>query len=507
MKKETFLLIGFIVLKFLLQFGLMDPAYDLHRDEYLYLDQGQHLAWGFLSVPPLTSWVSALIHALGNGVFWVRFFPALFGAATIFLVWKAIKTLGGNLFALTLGATGVLLSSLLRLNGLYQPNSFDVLCWTGCYFVMIQYFRTGHAKWLFTAAVCFALGVLNKYNIVFLLCGLVPGMLLTPQRKVFLQPKVYAAGLLSVILILPNLLWQYHNHFPVIRHMAELTKNQLVHVDRLGFLKSQLLFFMGAVPVIIAALYALLVYKPFKPYRCFFWSMVFTLATFTYFKAKDYYAIGIYPIYIAFGAVYLGNLWQGRRKIYLRAAVMVIPVLLFIPIYNIAFPNKSPEYIVQHQQSYKAWGMLRWEDGKDHQLPQDFSDMLGWKELAEHVDRTYATLPNKNETLILCDNYGQAGAINYYTKQNVQAVSFNADYINWIDGTKHYTNLIRVKENNSVATELAETAPYFENSWIAGSITDTHSREYGTTIFAFTGANIDINQRIQAEIDENKNGH
>ncbi|KKX47100.1 hypothetical protein L950_0228290 [Sphingobacterium sp. IITKGP-BTPF85] len=27
--------------------------------------------------------------------------------------------------------------------------------------------------------------------------------------------------------------------------------------------------------------------------------------------------------------------------------------------------------------------MLTWEDGKEHQLPQDFADMLGWKELAK----------------------------------------------------------------------------------------------------------------------------
>lgn len=62
-------------------------------------------------------------------------------------------------------------------------------------------------------------------------------------------------------------------------------------------------------------------------------------------------------------------------------------------------------------------GMLRWEDGKDHQLPQDFADMLGWKELARKTDSLYALLPNQKETIILCDNYGQAGAINFYSKK------------------------------------------------------------------------------------------
>ena len=85
------------------------------------------MAWGFQSVPPFTSWISYLIHLLGNTFFWIKFFPTLFGALTILIVWKAIEELNGNLFALILGATCVLFSALLRLNTLYQPNSFDVL--------------------------------------------------------------------------------------------------------------------------------------------------------------------------------------------------------------------------------------------------------------------------------------------------------------------------------------------------------------------------------------------
>ena len=151
--------------------------------------------------------------------------------------------------------------------------------------------------------------------------------------------------------------------------------------------------------------------------------------------------------------------------------------------------------------------MLRWEDGKDHLLPQDFADMLGWKELALKVDSIYSKIQNKEKTLILCDNYGQAGAINYYTRQNVKAVSFNADYIDWFDLTKNYENLIRIKEASEVDDELKETSPFFETSSIAGSITNKYSREFGTTIFTFIGAKIDVNKRIKDEIDEKKNYH
>jgi hypothetical protein len=504
MTKKTIILFGFIGLKFLLQFLLLSSVYELQRDEFLHLDQANHLAWGYLSVPPLTSWTSYIIQLLGNSIFWIKFFPALYGALTIFIVWKAIEELNGNLFALILGATGVLFSSLLRTNTLYQPNSLDVLSWTILYFILIKYIKTEDLKWLYVGAIAFAIGFLNKYNIVFLLIGVFPSLLITKHRKIFLRPGLYLAILMGFIFILPNLVWQYNNNFPVFYHLKELKQTQLVNVNRFDFLKNQLLFFIGSLIVIFSSFYALLFYKPFQKYRLFFFSILFTLIAFLYFHAKDYYAIGIYPIYIAFGSVFLADVLKDGWKKYLQPIAIAVPLLLFIPIYNVAFPNKSPEYIVQHSEKYKKFGLLRWEDGKDHLLPQDFADMLGWKELALKVDSAYIKLPNKNKTLILCDNYGQAGAINFYTKQNLKAVSFNADYLNWFDLSKEYDNLITIKEAKEVNVELQETSPFFQNSTLAGLITNQYAREYGTGIFVFTGAKIDIRQRIKNTIEEKK---
>ena len=505
MTKKTIILLGFILLKFLLQSILISSNYDLQRDEYLHLNQAHHLAWGFQSVPPFTSWISYIILLLGNTIFWVKFFPTLFGALTIFIVWKAIEELNGNLFALILGATCVLFSVLLRLNTLYQPNSFDVLSWTTFYFTIIKYFKTENTKWLFIGAVVFAIGFLNKYNIVFLIIGLLPAILLTEHRKVFAKKAFYFSLFIGLIIILPNLIWQYKNNFPVIGHLKELADTQLINVDRLGFLKSQIFFFIGSLFVIISGLYALMFYQPFKKYKAFFWAIFFTLFVFIYFKAKDYYAIGLYPIYISFGSVFLADkIKQGWKK-YLQPVFIIIPILFFIPMYNIIFPNKSPEYIINHTQSYQKLGLLRWEDGKDHSLPQDFADMLGWKELAFKVDSIYAKLPNKDKTLILCDNYGQAGAINYYTHQNIKAVSFSADYIDWFDLSKKYENLLRIKELSGTETELKKTASFFETSTITDSITNKYAREFGTSIFVFIGAKIDIRKRIEAEIQEKKN--
>ena len=502
MTKKTIILIGFIILKFVLQYVLLSPEYDLQRDEYLHLDQAHHLAWGYLSVPPVTSWISYIIFLLGNSVFWVKFFPALFGALTLIIVWKTIELLKGNLYALVLGATCILFSSLLRINMLYQPNSLDVLSWTAFYYIVILYFTSENTKWLYVAAIVFAFGFLNKYNILFLLIGLFPALLLSGQRKILAEKKLYFALMIGLLLILPNLLWQYNNQFPIVHHMKELAETQLVNVDRLDFLKEQILFFIGSILVIMASLYALLFYTPFLKYRFFFTTLVFTLIVFLYFKAKAYYAIGLYPVYIAFGAVFLSDILKSGWRRYLQPVFVIIPLLFFIPMYNLAFPNKSPEYIVQHPEKYKKLGMLRWEDGKDHALPQDFADMLGWKELARKTDSVYTLIPNPEQTLILCDNYGQAGAINYYTKKGIKAVSFNADYVNWFNLGIPYKNVIRIIEYEEAESEFKETGQYFQTSAFAGQVTNKFAREYKTAIFTFIGAKGNINKIIAQEIKE-----
>ncbi|MDR2271097.1 MAG: glycosyltransferase family 39 protein [Sphingobacterium sp.] len=505
--KKHIILVALILLKFVIQYQLISPIYDLHRDEFLHLDQANHLDWGYLSVPPLTSWLSYLIMILGNSVFWIKFFPALFGALTTLVVWKTIEELKGNLFALIFGSFCVTFSVLFRLNTLYQPNSLDVLSWTLIYYFIIKYINSEQNKWLYFIAVTFAVGFLNKYNVAFLILGIVPAILAVPERKVLSNKKFYYSIFIVFLIILPNLIWQYNNNFPVASHFKELAETQLVNVNRWSFIKSQFMFFFGTFPVIGFGLYALLRYQSFRKYRLFFFSFFITIGIFLFLRAKDYYAIGIYPIYFAFGSVYISTFFENRAGMVFKPLLIALPLVFFIPVYMLAFPNRSPQYFVNHPEKYRAIGMLTWEDGKEHQLPQDFADMLGWQELAQKVDRIYSQIPNPQNTLVLCDNYGQAGAINYYSKCGIRAVTFNADYINWFDFTHEFRNLIRIKNSWESDVEMDETSPYFEQSMRSDSITNNYSREYRTMIFTFINAKIDINKRVKNEVEQERQRH
>ena len=508
MKKKNLLLVGFIITKFVLQYLLISPEYDLQRDEYLHLDQANHLAWGYISVPPVTSWIAYIIKLLGNSFFWVKFFPASFGALTIVIVWKIIETLKGNLFALMLGSLAVLVSVILRINILFQPNSLDIFFWTLLYFTIVKYISSTDAKWLIAAAFAMAFGILSKYNIIFLAAGLLPAVLLTDHRKIFLQKNLYIGISIVFIIVLPNMVWQYQNNFPTLGQLQELTRTQLVNVNRFDFIKEQCLFFISSLFVIVAAFISLIIYPPFKKHRLFFWSYIFTLAIFIFLKAKGYYAIGLYPVLIAFGSVYLEKIFATGWRKYLKPVAIVLVLGLSIPFILIAFPTKSPGEISKNNERYKKFGLLRWEDGKDHDLPQDFADMIGWKNLAKKVDSTYSLLPNKLNTLVFCDNYGQAGAINYYSKfKNINAVSFNADYINWIQLDREIKNIILVKEVDDDDSGRAKERPFFDTVRLVGENSNPYSRELGTKIFLLQGAKTDINKIFAEKIKEYKTRH
>lgn len=495
-----------MILKLILQHLLINPAYDLQRDEYLHLDQGKHLAWGYISVPPFTSWISYLINLFGGGVFWVKFFPAFFGTLTIVVVWKIIEELNGKWFALMLGSLALLLSVLLRINILYQPNSLDIFFWTLSYLTIIKYVNTEKTRWLYAGGVSIGLGILSKYNIIFLVIGLFSGLLLTRQRKIFVDKNLYIAAVIAFIIVLPNLLWQINHHFPTFHQLNELAQTQLVNVQRIDFVKDQVLYFINSIFIIIVSFVGFFTYKPFNKFRFVFLSYLVVIGLYLFLKAKSYYAIGLYPVLIAFGSVYLENLLANGWKQYLRPVALVFVLALFVPILLMAFPIKSPAEIAKNNKIYKAFGLLRWEDGKNHDLPQDFADMIGWSDLARKVDRAYSPLPDKDNTLVLCDNYGEAGAINYYSKfRNINAVSMNADYINWIPLKKPIKNVILVQEASDDDPQRTKERPWFEKVNLAGANENPFSRESGTKIYLLQGAKVNINAIVEKDIREHMN--
>lgn len=484
--ERYWILLLFILIKFGLQFLVVNPIYELQRDEFLHLNQANHLDFGFISVPPLTSIFSVIIYWLGGSLFWIRFFPALFGALTIVFAWLIVEQLQGKLFAKILISTALVFSSYVRLNILFQPNAFDILAWTMVYFFLVKYIATDNKKWLLFLFLSGVLGFYNKYNITFLFVGLLTGMLLSKHINLFSKRYFWKVVLLSLLLLLPNIIWQITHHFPVIMHMRALSSYQLVNNSAVGFLMGQIPIILGSLPLVVASLIAFWAYKPFKPFRIIGISFIATIAVFSYFKAKDYYALGLYPVLFAFGSVYLEKLLSGKWLKFIRPLPILFNVLIFMSIANYLFPVLSPQQIVENKAMFEKIGLLRWEDGQNHPLPQDFSDMLGWREMADKVQLAYKTIPGDelSKTIIFCDNYGQCGALNYYNRNKTpESYAFNTDHIFWLPRLDTIQNIVFIgkKPENKVLD-------WFTGCKYMGRVESEYSREKGTSIYILTGS-------------------
>jgi hypothetical protein len=118
------------------------------------------------------------------------------------------------------------------------------------------------------------------------------------------------------------------------------------------------------------------------------------------------------------------------------------------------------------------------------------------------------SLNDPKHTLVYCDNYGQAGAVNYYSKiKGMQAVSYNADYLNWFPLNDTIKHVIQVKEAKDVYREEADQQTNFISVKRFGIIETPFAREKGTAILILKNAKINLNQLISKEIAEEQKKH
>ncbi len=108
-----------------------------------------------------------------------------------------------------------------------------------------------------------------------------------------------------------------------------------------------------------------------------------------------------------------GNNGQQKRN-WIRYVVTIFIIGSTYMILPMLLPIWKPEKLAAF---YKKYGIeQKWEDQKNHDLPQDFADMLGWKELTKKTETFFNSLPDstKDNTIIFTRHYGQAGSLKFY---------------------------------------------------------------------------------------------
>jgi len=480
--KEWLLILSLAATKLLIHL-ITISNFELHRDAYLYYAQSEHLAWGFVSVPPFTAVIGKIATILfGNTTFALRFFPALFGAFNVVIIGLMVKELGGKKVAIALAGLAYILSpAYLHTNALFQPVSFNHFFWLLCgYLILLMINRNDPKIWIWIG-IAFGLGFLNKYSIVFLAVAFAISLLISQHRGLY-KSKYFIYGLiLGFIIILPNLLWQYHHNWPVMMHMAELRERQLVHVKLSDFMIDQILMNAHALLIWIAALLVLLFYKKERQYRLFGLIYVIVIILLMIGSGKSYYTLGVYPMLFVFGACF----FEKYVKKYSIPVVSILVILMFVGLYISLSFDGIPFTTYEKALNKNAY---RWEGGDYHDIPQDMADMTGWKEIGEKVSEIYLGLgpQNKNNCEIFCYHYGQAGAVMFYGKKYdiPQPISFNGSFTFWSPDSLSGDYMIWVHTDYQSDFQPDSTLPKrFEKVELKATIDNKYFRETPTQIY------------------------
>jgi len=423
----VYLIYSLALLKFILPFLLQHPVYEPHRDEFLYMAEGRHLAVGYPDAPPLPAVFGALCNLLGGGFFWIKFWPSLFGAMTYVLVGRMILLLGGGKWALVLGSLPFVFGPLLLVHFLLKPDFLGLYFETLMVYGVLRTIRTGRMSGLYWMGVGFGLGMLSQYHVLLFAIGLIAVLALSKVRQLLLIRHFYFALMLGLLLFLPNLIWQARHGWPAFGLMADW---QL----RPGWLVMH-------------------------------WGIVF------------------------------GAVWVERKVSvkYWRYGVVAATAIVGCFADMAALPMLAPADLAKFYSEFPVFrelGLMRWEDGRDHALPQDFADMLGWEELSIKAAKAYDLLDSLGKTEVIVSggsSEGENGALDYYgPKYGLPPVERRVDGEVFIFATNEKGRLDRQK---------------FVYAAAVGSVTHPFAREFGSTIFLLKGPDDAARQALLQRVE------
>jgi 4-amino-4-deoxy-L-arabinose transferase-like glycosyltransferase len=409
---------GLVVVKLALHFGVnLFGPYEFHRDEFLYMAMGEHLRlWG-MDFPPFIALVAEISRGLlGDSLFAVRFFPALFSAALLVLTAAVTQEMGGGRMSQALAALFVFAHILfLRSGNLFQPVVFDQVWWTVALLALARLGNTDDRRWWLLFGVSCGLGLLSKFSIlVFGLAALI-GLVVSARRRDLLSPWPWYAALIAFAIGSPSIVGQIQLGFPVLDQMGDLRGAQLARVTPGGFLMGQLQWGPQGV-VALAGLIALLFHHGLRSFRLVGWTCLSALVLLMVLHGKPYYAGPVHPTLMAAGAILLERFAVPRWSTILRGAVVIAVVGYCLITFPLSLPILRPPLMVRYLAWLGSEGAVTTNVGAVERLPQDFADMLGWEPQVDAVAQVFHSLDQaeREQAVILGSNYGEAGAIDFY---------------------------------------------------------------------------------------------
>ena len=408
---------------------LTDDQYGFHRDELQTLSDARHLDWGFVAYPPLTPFFGYIeVMLFGTSLAGFRFFPALAQSLVFVVTGLMARKLGGGRAAMLIAAIAIALAPVsLSGSALMMYVSFDYLWYVLLAWFVICRIESGDARWWLAIGAVVGLGMMTKYTTAFFATGLVAGVLFTPWRK-DLRSKWLWLGLgLSVLIFLPNLLWQVRHDFVTLDflkfiHARDVGIGRADHfwIDQINNISTNFL----TLPLWLAGL-ATAFFGMRGRYRILGWMAVVPVVIFALAQGRGYYTGPLYPMLFALGAVVLQrrlDSWQrpiSRRVAWSGVVLLLLAASMVVPVVLPLVPVNSAH-----------WAFVNKMNG-------DFREQFGWPEFARENARIWNGLSPEERAHagVYASNYGEAGALELYGPEYGLPQVFSAVNTFWLRGS------------------------------------------------------------------------
>jgi hypothetical protein len=366
--------------------------YGWFGDEFYYVICGRHPAWGYADQPPLTPFLARLAAAipLDNGLLALRALAVAFQAACIVLTAVLTAELGGRRRAQLIASAAIAACPVfVAASLLFGTTVTDQFFWVAVLVLVARALRIATIRAWLLAGLVAGLGLENKSTVAVLLLGIGAGLALF-RRPVLRTPGPWLAGVLAVLIEMPNLVWDAQNRWVNLSMTRSLSHKSggplgslLVQLPELVLLESGILLI--ALWIIgIRHLNA----ADQRGQRWILSVAVAAVVLFTVSGGKAYYPAPAITGLFAAGAVRVErrNRPHGRREWPRLIAVSAITSVL------LALPVLPP----QATNTYRS-------------LNPNLMDTYGWPQFVTEVAQATKTLPP--DVPIFTSDYEEAGAL------------------------------------------------------------------------------------------------
>ena len=416
-----FLLLGLAV--FRAGYILWGP-FDVSPDEAHYWEWSRRLDLSYYSKGPGVAYVIALFTSIfGHNEFGIRIGAVLFSAAASVALYLLGKTLFGSDRVGFYSALVANITPIFSVGSILMTTDIMlVFFWAAASLCVYIGATTNRSSFWYAGGGLIGLGFLSKYTMVLLIpCLLLFFLASKDERRWFKRREPYIAGLISLALATPVILWNILNGQVTIRHtmgQAHLGEGGLSIADALEFMAAQAALLM---PLVFAAVVYGVWMALVRGLREKRGELLFVFCTsaplFIFFAVKSLHgkvqanwAVAAFVTAFPAAVWAVERLYERKRRAvaFLTAAAIVMGVAASILTY---FP----------------W-LLEPLGAKKILSGPPYNRVTGWAELGKSVSRIRKEMSGPveaGEPFIISDTYQIASELALYTEGN--PVVYNAN--------------------------------------------------------------------------------